>query len=340
MQARASRSCNSLAGDSARAGRSRLHSFGPNGYCVKILKDREVAERLDIPKLAAALEQAFQSERHSFTMPPRMFLTQDAHTLLIMPCYGHGLLGLKVVTMATEPGRGAHIVKTNYTLYDAESGDVTLLAEADSLTDLRTGATSVVATRLLARPDAKVLGIFGTGRQARVHITAMFHAREFERVLICGSSPERTRAFVDSFSATLHCPIQAADANTCAAKADVICTCTTSTSPLFDGRVLRPGTHLNLVGAFRSDTREVDDETARRSRIVVDTYEGCLQEAGDILIPQSNGTIGAEHILADLHEALAGSRQVRRGPQDITLFKSVGCALEDLVAARLLQTSL
>jgi ornithine cyclodeaminase len=95
---------------------------------------------------------------------------------------------------------------------------------------------------------------------------------------------------------------------------------------------------LNLVGAFRSDTREVDDETARRSRMVVDTYEGCFQEAGDILIPQKNGAIGAEHVIADLHEALAGTRQVRRGPQDITLFKSVGCALEDLVAARLLST--
>lgn len=303
---------------------------------MKILKDHEVAERLDIPKLAAALEQAFKTDRHSFTMPPRMVLTQGPHTLLIMPCYGHGLLGLKVVTMATEPGRGAHIVKSNYTLYDAQSGDVTLLAEADSLTDLRTAATSVVATRLLARPDARVLGIFGTGRQATAHLHAMFHAREFEQVLICGSTPQRTQAFVEAFSATVPCPIEAADANTCAAEADVICTCTTSTVPLFDGRVIRPGTHLNLVGAFRSDTREADDETARRSRIVVDTYEGCFQEAGDILIPQKNGTIGAEHVIADLHEALAGTRQVRRGPQDITLFESVGCALEDLVAARLL----
>jgi ornithine cyclodeaminase len=313
-------------------------TFLSDGHCVNILKDHEVAERLDIPKLATVLEEAFKSHRHSYTMPPRVFLTQDAHTLLIMPCYGHELLGLKVVTMATEPGRGAHIVKANYTLYDAQSGDVTLLAEADSMTDLRTAATSVVATRLLARPDAKVLGIFGTGRQASAHLPAMFHARDFERVLICGSSPERTRAFVESSSAISHCPIRTADADTCAAESDVICTCTTSTSPLFDGRVLRPGTHLNLVGAFRSDTREVDDETARRSRIVVDTYEGCLKEAGDILIPQRNGTIAAEHIVADLHEALAGVRQVRRSSQDITLFKSVGCAMEDLVAARLLSS--
>lgn len=307
---------------------------------MNILKDHEVANCLDIPKLSVALEEAFKTHRHSYTMPPRTVLTQGQYTVLIMPCYGNSSLGLKVVTMAREPGRGPHIVKTNYTLYDTRSGDVTLLAEADAMTDLRTAATSVVATQLLARPDAKILGLFGTGRQAKAHLPAMFHARKFEHVLVCGSSPERTRTFVESAATTLNCPVEPADANTCAAEADVICTCTTSTVPLFDGQVLRPGTHLNLVGAFRPDSREVDDETARRSRIVVDTYEGCLQEAGDILIPQHNGTIGPEHVISDLHEALTGVRQVRRGPQDITLFKSVGCALEDLVAARLLQASL
>jgi ornithine cyclodeaminase/alanine dehydrogenase-like protein (mu-crystallin family) len=309
-------------------------------FDVNILKDHEVRERLDIPRLSAALEDAFKTHRYDYTIPPRMFLSHEAHTLLIMPCSGNGFLGLKVVTMATEAGRGAHIVKTNYTLYDAQSGEVTLLAEADALTDLRTAATSVVATRLLARPDARVLGIFGTGRQAAAHLAAMFNARNFKQVLICGSALERSQTFAESFSKILNCPIQAVDANTCAAEADVICTCTTSAVPLFDGRVLRPGTHLNLVGAFRPDTREVDNETARRSRIVVDTYESCLREAGDILIPQKNGTISADHVISDLHEALAGTREVRRGPQDITMFKSVGCALEDLVAARLLQADL
>jgi ornithine cyclodeaminase len=130
--------------------------------------------------------------------------------------------------------------------------------------------------------------------------------------------------------------VEAVQPETCAREADVICACTTSSAPLFNGRWLRPGAHLNLVGAFQPHTREVDDETVRRSRVVVDTYEGALAEAGDVLIPMKSGVIGREHIVADLHELAAGKKQVRRNASEITLFKSVGCALEDLVTASLI----
>jgi ornithine cyclodeaminase len=113
----------------------------------------------------------------------------------------------------------------------------------------------------------------------------------------------------------------------------VICTCTTTREPLFDGHWLRPGTHLNLVGAFQPETREVDDITLKRARVVVDTYEGALQEAGDLLIPIKNGTIERSHIVADLHEIAAKKNPGRLHRDDITLFKSVGCALEDLIVA-------
>ena len=115
----------------------------------------------------------------------------------------------------------------------------------------------------------------------------------------------------------------------------MICTCTTAAQPLFDGRGLRPGAHLNLVGAFQPHTREVDDETVCRARVVVDTYEGALAEAGDLLLPMASGVIARSHIVADLHEIASGKKKVRASPQDITLFKSVGCALEDLAAAQL-----
>lgn len=113
----------------------------------------------------------------------------------------------------------------------------------------------------------------------------------------------------------------------------MICTCTTSPEPVFRGEWLRPGTHINLVGAFQPHTRECDDETMRRARIVVDTYEGALAEAGDILLPLASGAIQREQIVADLHELASGKRQGRTAPEDITVFKSVGCALEDLVTA-------
>jgi ornithine cyclodeaminase/alanine dehydrogenase-like protein (mu-crystallin family) len=130
--------------------------------------------------------------------------------------------------------------------------------------------------------------------------------------------------------------IEAVDAETCARESDVLCTCTTSGVPLFDGWWVRPGTHLNLVGAFQPETREVDDETVKRARVVVDTYDGALAEAGDLLIPLKNGAIHRDHVVADLHEIASGKKQGRTSHEDITLFKSVGCALEDLVTAQLI----
>ena len=130
--------------------------------------------------------------------------------------------------------------------------------------------------------------------------------------------------------------IEPADAATVASESDVICTCTTAHEPLFDGGSLREGTHLNLVGAFQPNTREADEIAVKRSRVVVDTYEGALAEAGDLLIPLSSGAIDRSHIAADLHEIAAGKKPGRRSPNEITLFKSVGCALEDLVTARLI----
>jgi ornithine cyclodeaminase/alanine dehydrogenase-like protein (mu-crystallin family) len=130
--------------------------------------------------------------------------------------------------------------------------------------------------------------------------------------------------------------VESVDAETCARESDVLCACTTSSEPLFDGRWLRPGAHLNLVGAFQPHAREVDDETVRRARVVVDTWEGALAEAGDVLIPMKNGVIDRGHILADLHEVASAKKKVRTSAADITLFKSVGCALEDLVTAKLI----
>jgi alanine dehydrogenase len=120
----------------------------------------------------------------------------------------------------------------------------------------------------------------------------------------------------------------------------VLCTCTSHSAPLFDGRDLRPGTHLNLTGAFRPQTREVDTHTIQRARVVVDTYGAALSEVGELLIPLQEGAITRDHIAADLHELVSGSKQGRRSPEEITVFKSVGCALEDLVAAELLMAAL
>jgi ornithine cyclodeaminase len=193
-----------------------------------------------------------------------------------------------------------------------------------------------VATKFPARPDVSTLGIFGTGRLALAHLTVLPLARKFQRVLICGRNSVRSAEFVQKVSPQFpNLTITVADARTCAAQSDVLCTCTSNSAPLFDGRDLRPGTHLNLVGAFRPETREVDTHTIARSRVVVDTYLAAL-EVGELVIPLQEAAIARDHVAADLHELISGKKQGRRSPQEITIFKSVGCALEDLVAAELL----
>jgi ornithine cyclodeaminase len=250
-----------------------------------------------------------------------------------MPCYDStlGAAGVKLVAVSRVAG-----VNASYELLDPATGVVVARIEANYLTDLRTAATSAVATDLLARPDAHTLGVFGSGRQATAHLTALPRVRAFRRFLVCGSGRSDIQQFCARMKNERGIEIEPASAETLARESDVICTCTTASTPLFDGRWLRPGTHLNLVGAFQPQAREVDDETVKRARVVVETYTAVLAEAGDLLIPLSGGAVGRDHIVADLHEVACGKKQGRIRPEDITLFKSVGCALEDLVTAELI----
>jgi ornithine cyclodeaminase/alanine dehydrogenase-like protein (mu-crystallin family) len=244
---------------------------------------------------------------------------------------------MKLVKFNENPRNPDDRLQATYILFDADSGCAKLVIPANYLTDIRTAATSAVATRLLAREDARVLGIFGTGRQARAHLQVLRHVRNFERALVCGKNQARTQHFAEQMEHELGMKVEAVYSRTCANESDVLCTCTTSKTPLFDGSMLRKGAHINAVGSFQSTTRELDDLTIRHSRIVVDTYDGALAEAGDLLIPIKTGVIKRENILADLYELTSGKKRVRTSPNDITLFKSVGCALEDLVAAELLE---
>jgi len=321
------------------------------------LTESEVRRLLDPARLCAALEDAFRHRYPSISLPPRTHAELAHGIFLSMSCYDRaaGTLGMKLVVVrdkvrdkvrdqvrdkfgdnAQDESDGG-LVQATYLLLDPQTAQPRLTIAANYLTDLRTAATSAVATKFLARSDASTLGIFGTGRLARAHLAMLPLARNFQRVLICGRNPSRSAEFVRDLSGELHgVAITASDARTCAAQSDVLCTCTSHSAPLFDGRDLRPGTHLNLVGAFRPQTREVDTYTIQHARVVVDTYGAALSEVGELMIPLQEGAITRDHIAADLHELVSGTRQGRRSPQEITVFKSIGCALEDLVAAELL----
>lgn len=300
-----------------------------------LLSEQQVHALAPAGEVINAIRAAFTRDfSATLRMPVRTSLPlEDGGVLLLMPAFDSamGNAGVKLVTVTRAGG-----VNAAYELLNANTGEFLARMEANWLTDLRTAATSALATDLLARHDVQTLGIYGSGRQARAHFAVLPHVRNFSRFLVCGSGRTNLGNFCSQMKQDCGIDVEPVDAATCAGEADVICTCTTSSLPVFDGRKLLPGTHLNLVGAFQPETREVDDETVRRSRIVVDTYGGALAEAGDLLLPLREGVISREQIIGDLHEIAAGKKQGRSSAAEITLFKSVGCALEDLVTAKLI----
>jgi ornithine cyclodeaminase/alanine dehydrogenase-like protein (mu-crystallin family) len=301
---------------------------------MRVFTEKQVRKLIDVDEVIRVIRAAFARDfSATLRMPPRTSMDMEGGAvLLLMPCYDSALAaaGVKIVTVSGQTG-----VNAAYQLLDPVTGKVLARMEANSLTDLRTAATSAVATDLLARADAETLGVFGSGRQAAAHLAVLPRVRRFRRFLVCGSGRSDLKDFCGCMKQDYGIEVEPVDAEACVRESDVVCTCTNCATPLFDGRWLRPGAHLNLVGAFQPQTREVDDETIRRARVVVETYTAVLAEAGDLLIPLANGAIRREHIVADLHEVAGGQKKPRTRAEDITLFKSVGCALEDLVTAQL-----
>jgi len=315
--------------------------------------DADLESLLDPDAVIMAIREAFGPAYDNVRMPQRAQIDLGSAIMILMPCaiVGTELCGTKIVSVSGDP-RPQGRISANYILTNTRSGQTIAVLAANYLTDLRTAATSALATDLLARRDAATLGIFGTGRQAEAHIRLFSRNGQYRRILVCGHTPEKTSAFVARRQAQCAVQVVATDAATCANTADVICTCTSSTEPLFDGKMVRAGTHVNLIGTFQPHAREVDSGLISRAQVFVDTYEGCFAEAGDILVPLNAGDIRRDHIKADLHELLtlckgnadpgspvrvSGGREKtgRTSSEDITIFKSVGCALEDLVTARL-----
>ncbi len=305
-----------------------------------ILSEEQVRERLSIDEVVSCLEKMFRREYgKTANIPLRTTMqTFGGSTCLVMPCSDSALpaAGLKVVTVRNGKSSNSDRVQADCLLLEPESLKVCAMLSANYLTEVRTAAVSAIATRALARTDSKTLGIFGTGRQALAHLLLLSRDKQFGRLLVCGSQRSRSQSFAELIWNHHGLNVEPVDAAACAQESDVICTCTNSAVPIFDGRLVREGTHLNLVGSFRPDTREVDDLVIERSRIVVDSYEGALSEAGDLLIPLTRGIIAKNSIVADLHEIVSRKVVGRKDRADITLFKSVGFALEDLVVASLL----
>lgn len=298
-------------------------------------------ERLLTPAaVIETLDVAFaQYARGQGRVPGRLtMITGEDSLLLLMPStLGRTALGTKLVSVYGGNRRhGLPTLFATYLLMDPESGQPLALLEGGFLTGLRTGATSALAAKYLARSDSKVMACFGAGVQAAFQLRCLAAVLPPEKILVVGRTRDRAERFAEAMSKELGIPVRLASTPTEAvSQADLVTCATTSPTPVFAGRDLRPGTHVDAVGAFRPETREVDTDTVYRARIVVDSYASAMEEAGDLLIPMKEGAISRSAVEAELAELVTGTKPGRRTREEITLFKSVGFALEDAATARL-----
>ena len=274
---------------------------------LPFIGDEELRGLLSIEEAIDALDKAFAS-REPRTDPPRQHLDVPDGELLIMPASGEAGTGVKLITVAPgNPARGLPLINGVYVLFSPDNLQPAALFDGAALTRLRTAAVSGVATRHLAREDARRLVVFGGGVQGRAHIEAMEAVRPIDSVMMIEQSSGDPSEV---------------------ARADIVCTCTTSSVPVFDGALLAPGTHVNAIGAHQPAARELDDKAIAAGRLVVDT-PGAV-DAGDLRDPLRDGVIAKDDI-EELADVVRG--RPRRNDDEVTIFKSVGVAFEDLAVA-------
>lgn len=265
-----------------------------------------------------------------------LHLPDDRGLLGIMPGYVDDLkaVGLKVVSVFHNQSGTDHDSHQGAVLvFETEHGSLLAILDAGAITAIRTAAVSGVATKLLAREDAKEVAILGSGVQAHSHVTAMLAVRPIERVRVWSPNPDHVSAFVRNLSETQNVVVTPTTNALEAVKgADIICTTTSAHKPVVLGDWLAPGVHINAVGSSLPLARELDTAAVAKSRLFVDRRESTLNEAGDFLIPKTEGTIGDDHIRGEIGEILTGQIAGRQTNEEITLFKSLGLAVEDVAA--------
>jgi ornithine cyclodeaminase/alanine dehydrogenase len=309
---------------------------------VLLLSGDDVMKVLDMAECMEVVERAF-AELASGTaiMPPRINLFTQEGLALYMPAYlkEAGALACKVVTSYVNNPAKRHLptILGKVLFQEPETGDVIGIMDGAYLTAVRTGAASGVATRYLARDDkAQTVGIFGAGVQSQAQLQAMAIARDIARACVYDINDETVRKFIEEMSASLEMEVFRADSpDQVLEKADIICTATSSPTPIFDGNRVRQGTHVNSVGSHTPNARELDTAIIKRAKIIADSYDACLNEAGDIIIPIKEGAIGKEHLYAELGEVITGQKPGRANDREITLFKSNGLAIQDAATAKL-----
>ncbi|KPK19774.1 MAG: hypothetical protein AMJ70_08500 [Dehalococcoidia bacterium SG8_51_3] len=307
-----------------------------------LLNQNDVIKVLDMAQCMEAVEKAFiELASGSAVLPPRINLFTEEGLGLYMPAYlkKMGALACKVVTSYVK-NPAKHSLPTilgKVLLQDPDTGDVICIMDGGYLTAVRTGAASGVATRHLAREDmGQKVGIFGAGAQARTQFQAMTVARDIAMAYVYDVNDEAVSQFIAEMASLLQLDIvRAASPDQILKEADIICTASSSPTPVFDGSEVREGTHINGVGSHTPRARELDTAIVKRSKVIADSYDVCLNEAGDIMLPIQEGAIDKSHLYAELGEVITGKKPGRANAREITLFKSNGLAIQDVAAAKL-----
>jgi len=301
----------------------------------------EVEQLLPMADCIELMEQTLASlARGEFHLPLRMVVRPPgaAGLIAMMPAYKTtepAAYGLKAICVFPDnPARGKDAHQGGVLLFSGETGELLALINASAITAIRTAAVSGVATRTLSRSDACQLTIIGAGVQARSHLEAIACVRAVERVRVVSRTAGGAEQFVREVSPAYSFPVEVAPTVEAALKgADMIVTVTNALEPVVRLDWISPGAHINAVGSYSPASREIDSATMKAASLFVDRRESALNEAGDYLLAAAEGAIGPEHIKAELGEVLAGFKGGRQSADEITLFKSLGVAVEDLDAA-------
>jgi ornithine cyclodeaminase len=304
---------------------------------VLVLSEHDVRRLLDMESCIEAMTEVLASLARGELYQPLRSIARPpgADNLLgLMPSYRGGTtpsFGLKeIVVVPSNPSRGLDTHMGGVLLHDGETGELVAVLNASPVTEIRTAAVSGVATRALARPDAERVAVLGGGAQARGHVHAMRAVLDDPEIRIWARNPDAAELLAGEVGAIVSPSVDAALFG-----AEVVCTTTAATKPIVEKRWLARGAHINAVGSCFPTTRELDTETVAHSSFFTDRRESCLNEAGDYILAAAEGAVGPDHIKAELGEVLAGMHPGREHEDELTVFESLGIAVEDLASAEL-----
>jgi len=303
----------------------------------------QINDLISMEEAIRAMGTAFaQLSNGEAVVPPRLSLDipDKNATSVVMPAYATGspYYTVKIVSVNySNPDKGLPLIHGVVQVFDAENGKHIANLDGASITAIRTGAASGLATDLLAKENANVCAVFGTGVQAASHIEAVLAVRPIEKIIVFSRSKPSAEKFCSTLANQVQCEIGKKES---LLEADIVCTTTPASSPLFETDKIKPGCHLNVVGSAQPSFREVPTALVARSKIIVDKREACEQEAGDLIIPVQEGSWSFEHLHGELGQVVSGDIIARESENEITLFKSVGNAIQDHAMAHLIMEKL